>query len=348
MIGDAIGWRLDRIVDDVAPKIAEQAVASDLLSVETGQVCGIDPDRRGLRERRAPHQPPAGGVLGAPDPYDSVLIEGSPRLYSKIAGGVHGDIATASITVNSIPAVLTAAPGLRTMRDMQLPSFFSGTSGPAFLGAEALREGVRRPFRLSPAAPPSVQTLRGWLSARARSCARCVRGSHRSGSRTSPRGGSDRAGTAFRFHRYPSLAGQFDLQLDSTAVRGLVVASTRQPPAFSSWMRTFRVVASMRRPSKGPASGRPKERSPQSSLASPLMTAASSSGGRSSRRSMARSMRWRVSRFRRTNLTRTYGNPTSGGFRTGRPSSLRRAGRSGAFPPGPMVPKLSSTRQPST
>jgi 4-hydroxy-tetrahydrodipicolinate reductase len=52
-----------------------------------------------------------------------VLIEGSPRIYSKIDGGVHGDIATASITVNSIPAVLTAAPGLRTMRDMRLPSF---------------------------------------------------------------------------------------------------------------------------------------------------------------------------------------------------------------------------------
>jgi 4-hydroxy-tetrahydrodipicolinate reductase len=62
--------------------------------------------------------------LGAPDSYDSVTIEGSPRIYSKIAGGVHGDIATASITVNSIPAVLTAAPGLRTMRDMRLPSFF--------------------------------------------------------------------------------------------------------------------------------------------------------------------------------------------------------------------------------
>jgi hypothetical protein len=61
----------------------------------------------------------------------------------------------------------------------------------------------------------------------------------------------------FRLHRDPSLAGQFDLQLNSTAVRGLVVAFD-QTAAFSSWMRTFRVVASMRRPSKGPASGRPE------------------------------------------------------------------------------------------
>ena len=64
--------------------------------------------------------------LGAPESYDSVLIEGSPRLHSKIEGGVHGDIATASVTVNAIPAVIVAASGLRTMRDMRLPSFYGG------------------------------------------------------------------------------------------------------------------------------------------------------------------------------------------------------------------------------
>jgi 4-hydroxy-tetrahydrodipicolinate reductase len=52
-----------------------------------------------------------------------VLIEGSPRIYSKIEGGIHGDIATASMTVNSIPGVIDAQPGFRTMRDMRLPSF---------------------------------------------------------------------------------------------------------------------------------------------------------------------------------------------------------------------------------
>jgi 4-hydroxy-tetrahydrodipicolinate reductase len=61
--------------------------------------------------------------LGAPESYDAVRITGDPPLHMKIAGGVHGDIATASITVNSIPKVLRAAPGLRTMRDMALPSF---------------------------------------------------------------------------------------------------------------------------------------------------------------------------------------------------------------------------------
>ena len=65
-------------------------------------------------------------VLTAPDAYESVLIEGTPRIHSRIDGGVHGDIATASMAVNSIPAVITAAPGFRTMRDMRLPSFYGG------------------------------------------------------------------------------------------------------------------------------------------------------------------------------------------------------------------------------
>ena len=41
----------------------------------------------------------------------------------QLPGGVHGDLATASIVVNALPKILQAPPGLRTMRDMVLPSF---------------------------------------------------------------------------------------------------------------------------------------------------------------------------------------------------------------------------------
>jgi 4-hydroxy-tetrahydrodipicolinate reductase len=64
--------------------------------------------------------------LGAPESYDAIEIEGSPRIFQKIVGGIHGDVATASIVVNSIPKVLQASPGLHTMRDLALPSFFPG------------------------------------------------------------------------------------------------------------------------------------------------------------------------------------------------------------------------------
>jgi 4-hydroxy-tetrahydrodipicolinate reductase len=61
--------------------------------------------------------------LGAPDPHDEVRIAGTPPLVVRAAGGIHGDIATVSIVLNSIPKILQAPPGLRTMRDMVLPSF---------------------------------------------------------------------------------------------------------------------------------------------------------------------------------------------------------------------------------
>src|SRR5687768_7049218 len=85
MIGDAMGWRLDRIVDDVAPKIAEQLVASELLAVEAGQVCGVVQNGVGYVKGAPLVTLRLEAYLGAPDPYDSVLIEGSPRIYSKIA-----------------------------------------------------------------------------------------------------------------------------------------------------------------------------------------------------------------------------------------------------------------------
>jgi 2,4-diaminopentanoate dehydrogenase len=126
MIGDAMGWKLDRITDDIQPKLADRTVESEYLAVDPGFVCGIIQDGVGYAKDEPRITLHMEAYLGAPESYDSVLIEGSPRIYSKVAGGVHGDVATASITVNSIPKVIAAPPGLRTMRDMPLPSYFGG------------------------------------------------------------------------------------------------------------------------------------------------------------------------------------------------------------------------------
>ena len=126
MIADAMGWKLDRIVDHVVPQVAAHAVSSDVLEVAAGQVAGVIQTGAGYVGEEAKVSLRLEAYLGAPHAYDSVLIEGSPRIYSKIDGGVHGDIATASMTVNSIPVVITATPGFHTMRDLRLPSFFPG------------------------------------------------------------------------------------------------------------------------------------------------------------------------------------------------------------------------------
>ena len=125
MIGDAMGWTLTRITDEVRPWIAEEEVTSELLAVDPGYVAGISQEGMGYVGDEVKILLQLDAYLGAPESFDSVLIDGSPRIYSKVQGGIHGDIATASMTVNSIPHVITAPPGLRTMRDMPLPSFFA-------------------------------------------------------------------------------------------------------------------------------------------------------------------------------------------------------------------------------
>ena len=126
MIADALGWKLDRITDDIQPRIATETVASEFLAVDPGYVCGIVQDGIGYREGRPAITLHMEAYLGAPESYDAVEITGSPALKLKIPGGIHGDIATASMVVNSIPKILDAAPGLHTMRDLPLPSFFGG------------------------------------------------------------------------------------------------------------------------------------------------------------------------------------------------------------------------------
>jgi hypothetical protein len=126
MIADAMGWKLDKVTDEIQPKIADKGVESELLAVDPGYVCGIIQDGIGFSKGKPVVTLHMEAYLGAPESYDSVTVEGNPNIKQKITGGLHGDVATASITVNSIPKILRVAPGLRTMADMPIASYFGG------------------------------------------------------------------------------------------------------------------------------------------------------------------------------------------------------------------------------
>ena len=127
MIADAFGWKMDKITDSIQPKVAERQVSSQFLTVEPGFVCGLIQDGIGYgKDGKALITLHMEAYLGAPESYDAVTIEGHPKLTSRVQGGFHGDVVTASITVNTIPKILAAPPGLRTMRDLSLPSYFGG------------------------------------------------------------------------------------------------------------------------------------------------------------------------------------------------------------------------------
>ncbi len=127
MIAASLGWEMERITDVIEPRIAEERVSSQYLTVERGQVAGLIQDAVGYRNGEPLIKLHMEAYLGSPESYDAVHIEGSPSLSSRVEGGIHGDIATASVTVNTIPRVIAAPPGLQTMRDLPIPSWWSGS-----------------------------------------------------------------------------------------------------------------------------------------------------------------------------------------------------------------------------
>src|SRR5581483_6153232 len=121
MIADSLGLSVERIEETILPVIAETPVRSDYIEVPTGKVRGVRQVAVGLDLNGEEHvRLELAMFLGAPDPVDSVEISGVPDLNLAIPGGIHGDLATAAIAVNCVPAMLETRPGLRTSRDIPM------------------------------------------------------------------------------------------------------------------------------------------------------------------------------------------------------------------------------------
>jgi 4-hydroxy-tetrahydrodipicolinate reductase len=119
-LAHGIGWKVDRIDDEIEPVIADRETRSAEVVVAPGQVLGIRQVTRGVVGDVARISLELRMYLGAPDPHDHVTIEGVPRIDVSVTEGTHGDLATAAILVNAIPSVLRAEAGLRIMEELPL------------------------------------------------------------------------------------------------------------------------------------------------------------------------------------------------------------------------------------
>ena len=111
MIAGALGWKLDKI-----------EVETKAIEVKPGQVAGLRQLARGIRKETDTITLDLQAYVGAEEEYDSIIIKGVPSIHLKMSPGVHGDLATVAIVVNSIPKVINAEPGLVTMKDLPVPS----------------------------------------------------------------------------------------------------------------------------------------------------------------------------------------------------------------------------------
>ena len=120
MVSDALGLGVEEISETIDPVVAREPVKTQFLEVAAGQVAGVHQIARGFAGRQEKIYMELQMFVGASDPHDTVEISGSPNLKLTIPGGTHGDIGTASVIVNCIPAILDAPAGLRTSRDLPM------------------------------------------------------------------------------------------------------------------------------------------------------------------------------------------------------------------------------------
>ena len=129
MVADSLNLPVEEITETIEPMVASERVQTEYLTVEAGQAAGVHQIARGIGGGKELVYLELQMYVGAKDPADTVELKGHPNISLVIPGGSHGDIATASVVVNSIPVILDAPAGLRTSRDLPI-GFFSPNARP--------------------------------------------------------------------------------------------------------------------------------------------------------------------------------------------------------------------------
>ncbi|MBN1573406.1 MAG: NADP-binding protein [Deltaproteobacteria bacterium] len=130
MIGKALGWKIDRIEQTREPIISSVKRETKFIKVEPGMTCGCHHRGIGYMGEKAaiildhPQQihPHLEGVVTG----DYIDIKGVPDVSFSGSPEIPGGVGTVALSVNMIPKVINAPPGLMTMADMPVPAAIMG------------------------------------------------------------------------------------------------------------------------------------------------------------------------------------------------------------------------------
>ena len=123
LLADAMGWKLDEIRESCEPVVATSRVVTKFFDVAPGQSLGIHQKCYGLCGGETKIKLDLQMYLEAPLPHDAIVVKGRPDLNLVLNGGVAGDDATVAALINIVPRLLAAAPGVRLMTELPLPSW---------------------------------------------------------------------------------------------------------------------------------------------------------------------------------------------------------------------------------
>jgi len=120
LVAHALAWPVEEWQEVLEPVVCASPRQAGEIRLERGQVAGIHQVVSGCRNGREVLRLELEMSAGAARPRDEVVIEGRPPVRMVIEGGVQGDLATAAVVANAMPAVVAARPGLLTMADLPL------------------------------------------------------------------------------------------------------------------------------------------------------------------------------------------------------------------------------------
>lgn len=130
MMADAIGWELEGVRTSKEAIVSSVYRKAPYAEVQAGDVAGVNMlgfgtvDGEDKIEMVHPQQvePQLEGV----DTGDYIILKGEPNISMAITPEVPGGIGTIAMIVNSIPNIINATPGLKTMIDLPAPHAMMG------------------------------------------------------------------------------------------------------------------------------------------------------------------------------------------------------------------------------
>jgi len=132
MISEALGLGVDRIEENREPILSNVYRETPYVKVEPGMVAGcahIGIGYRGEEEViRLIHPQQIHPHLEGQDTGDYIDIYGMPEVHMAIKPEIAGGVATIGITVNMIPHIVAATPGMKRMIDLPAPAAMMGLS----------------------------------------------------------------------------------------------------------------------------------------------------------------------------------------------------------------------------
>ena len=123
-VADRIGFQFDQLTETIDPQIAPNKIETEYFTVQQGEVAGILHIAKVYKNGAELIKLELQMFVGAEKERDCVTIEGEPPIQLTVEGGIFGDKATIARMINAIPVVSNAAPGLTTVIDLPLATYF--------------------------------------------------------------------------------------------------------------------------------------------------------------------------------------------------------------------------------